>query len=110
MNVDIVTMAVKKLENLKDLFTKTVQENKQLESDTCNWLNLKKIWLKSCNNKKTEGEYKGWTKDINSVRAVTNTLAPSLGLEEEGTKTIEDLKRQMVLLEEANIKLFNEKI
>ena len=39
------------------------------------------------------------------MRAVTNTLAPSLG--EEGTKTIEDLKRQMVLMEKENIKLFN---
>ena len=44
--------------------------------------------------KKTEGEYNGLTKDINSVRAVTNTLAHSLG--EEGTKTTENLKRQMV--------------
>ena len=33
-------------------------------------------------------------------------MAPSLG--EEGTKTIEDLRRQMVLMEEKNIKLFNE--
>ena len=41
------------------------------------------------------------------MRAVVNTSAPSLG--EEGTKTIEDLKRQMVLMEEENIKLFNEK-
>ena len=40
------------------------------------------------------------------MRAVINTLAPSLG--EEGTKTIGDLKRQMVLMEEENIKLFNE--
>ena len=55
---------------------------------------------------KAEGENKGLTKDINDMRAVINTLAPSLG--EEGTKTIEDLKRQMVLMEEENIKLFNE--
>ena len=40
------------------------------------------------------------------MRAVINTSAPSLG--EEGTKTIGDLKRQMVLMEEENIKLFNE--
>ena len=43
-----------------------------------------------------------------SVRAVTNTLAPSFG--KDGTKTIEDLKRQMVRMEEENIKLFSEKI
>ena len=53
--------------------------------------------------KKTEGENKGLTKDINNMRAVINTSAPSLG--EEGTKTIEDLKRQMVLMEEENINL-----
>ena len=57
--------------------------------------------------KKTEGENKGLRKDINNMRAVINTSAPSLG--EEGTKTIEDLKRQIVLMEEENIKLFNEK-
>ena len=53
-----------------------------------------------------EGEYKGLTKDINDMRTVINTWAPSLG--EEGIKNIEDLKRQMVLMEEENIKLFNE--
>ena len=42
------------------------------------------------------------------MRAVINTSASSLG--EEGTKTIGYLKRQMVLMEEENIKLFNEKI
>ena len=36
------------------------------------------------------------------MRAVVNTLAPSLW--EKGTKTVEDLKRQMVLMEEDNIK------
>ena len=41
------------------------------------------------------------------MRAVINTPAPILG--EEGTKTIADLKRQMVLMEAENIKLFNEK-
>ena len=41
------------------------------------------------------------------MRAVINTLAHILG--EEGTKIIADLKRQMVLMEEENIKLFNEK-
>ena len=40
------------------------------------------------------------------MRAVNNTSATSLG--EEGTKTIGYLKRQMVLMEEENIKLFNE--
>ena len=38
--------------------------------------------------------------------AVINTLAPSL--REEGTTTFEDLQRQMVLMKEENIKLFNE--
>ena len=56
--------------------------------------------------KKAERENKGLTKDIKDMRAVTNTSAPSLGV--EGTKTIGDLKRQMVLLEEENINLFNE--
>ena len=46
------------------------------------------------------------TKYVNDMRAVINTSAPSLG--EEGTTTIGDLKRQMVLMEEENIKLFNE--
>ena len=41
------------------------------------------------------------------MRAVINTSAPRI--EEEGTNTIEDLKRQMVLIEEENIKLFNER-
>ena len=40
------------------------------------------------------------------MRAVINTSAPSLG--EEGTKTIEDLKIQLVLMEEENINLLNE--
>ena len=57
---------------------------------------------------KSEGENKGLTKHIKNMRAVINPLAPSLG--EEGTKTIEDLKRQMVLMEEENRKLFNEQI
>ena len=110
MNVNIATMAVKKLEKLKDLLTKTVQENKQLKSDNCNWLNFKKIWLKSWKKKKKkkEGEYKGLTKDINSVRAVTNNLASSLG--EEGTKTIEDLKEINGSYWGREHKLFNEKI
>ena len=46
---------------------------------------------------KSEGKYVGLTKDRNNMRAVINTLAPSLG--EEGNKNIEDLKRQMVLME-----------
>ena len=56
--------------------------------------------------KKAVVENKGLTKYINGMRAVINTSAPSLG--EEGTKTIRDLKRQMILIEEENIKLFNE--
>ena len=56
---------------------------------------------------KAEGELKGLTKDINGMRAIITTSAPSLG--GEGTKNIADLKRQMVLMEEENIKLFNEK-
>ena len=46
------------------------------------------------------------TKDINDMRTVITTSAPSVG--EERTKTIGYLKRQMVLTEEENIKLFNE--
>ena len=57
---------------------------------------------------KSEGENKGLTKHVNNMRAVIKPSAPSLG--EEGTKTIEDLKRQRVLMEEENIKLFNEQI
>ena len=56
--------------------------------------------------KQAEGENKGLTKYIKDMWAFNNTSAPSLG--EEGTKTIGDLKRQMVLMEEENIKLFNE--
>ena len=55
---------------------------------------------------KSEGDYKGLTKDINNMRAVINTSAPSLG--EERTKTIQNIKRKMVLMEEENINLFNE--
>ena len=51
--------------------------------------------------KKAEGENKGMTKDINDMRAVINTSALILGEE--------DLKRQMVLMEEENIKLLNDK-
>ena len=47
------------------------------------------------------------TKDINDMRAVINTSAPSHG--EEGTKNKGYLKRQMVLMEEENIKLSNKK-
>ena len=46
------------------------------------------------------------TKDISNLRAVINASTPSLG--EEGSKTIEDLKREMVPMEEETIKLFNE--
>ena len=53
--------------------------------------------------KQAEGEKKGLTKYINDMKAVSNTSAPSLG--EEGTKTFGYLKRQMVLMEEENIKL-----
>ena len=55
---------------------------------------------------KSEGKYTGLTKDRNNMTAVINTLASSLG--EEGTKNLKDLKRQMVLMEEENLKLFNE--
>ena len=54
---------------------------------------------------KSERKYKCLTKDRNNMRAVINTSVPSLGV--EGTKTIKDLKRQMVLMEEENIKLFD---
>ena len=47
------------------------------------------------------------TKDRNNRRAVINTLAPSLG--EEGTKTIKDLKRKMVLMEKENIRMKKKK-
>ena len=57
---------------------------------------------------KAEGKNKRLTKDINDMRAVINTSALSLG--EEGTNTIGYVKRQMVLMEEENIKVFNEKI
>ena len=46
MNVKIVTMDVKKLENLQDLLTQTGQANNYVKSDIKNGLNLKKIWLK----------------------------------------------------------------
>ena len=55
---------------------------------------------------KVEGENNGLTKDINNMRAVIKTLAPSL--EEEGTKTMKDLKGQMVFMDEENINLLNE--
>ena len=60
----------------------------------------KKIWLKSYKKQKKK---KGDNKDINDMRAILNTSAPSLG--EEGTKIIEDLKRQMVLMKKKNIKI-----
>ena len=46
------------------------------------------------------------TKDRINIRTDINTLTPSLGV--EGTKAIKDLKRQMVLMKEKNIKVFNE--
>ena len=49
------------------------------------------------NLQKLEEEYKGVAQGINNMRAVINTLAPNLW--EEGTKTIENLKSQMVLIE-----------
>ena len=52
VNVKIVTMDMKNLENLQDLLTQTEQENKQLKSDMNNRLNLKKIWLKNFNRQK----------------------------------------------------------
>ena len=47
VNVKIVTMDMKNLENLQDLLTQTEQENTQLKSDIKNLLNLKKIWSNS---------------------------------------------------------------
>ena len=55
---------------------------------------------------KAEGKNKRLIKDINDMRAVINTSAPSLG--EERSKTIRYLKRQMVLMEEESIKQFKE--
>ena len=52
MNVKIVTMDVKKMENLQDLLTQTGPKNKQLKSYIKNGLNLKKIWLKSYKKQK----------------------------------------------------------
>ena len=49
---------------------------------------------------KAEGEDKGLTKDINNMRAAPKTLTYRLG--EEGSTTIEDLKRQMVLMTKEN--------
>ena len=46
------------------------------------------------------------TKYIINIKAVISTSDPSLG--EEGNKTIQDLRRQMVLMKEENTKLFNE--
>ena len=100
MNVKIVTIDVKKIEKLQNILIQTEQENKQLKSDINNCLNLKKILFKIY--KKTKEKIRG-CQVINNMRAVINTSAPSLG--EEGTKTIEDLNTQMVLMEEDNIKL-----
>ena len=47
--------------------------------------------------KKAVEENMGLTKDINNMSAFINISAPSLG--EKGTKTFEDLKRQMVQME-----------
>ena len=55
-----------------------------------------KMWLKS---------YKNQTKERINIMAIIYNLAPSLG--EEGTRTVEDLKRQIVLMEDENKKLFN---
>ena len=46
MNVEIVTLDVKKLKHLQDIRTQTGQKNEQLK----NGLNLKKIWWKSYRN------------------------------------------------------------
>ena len=52
INVKIVTINVKELENLQNILTQTEQENEQLKSDKNNSLNLKKIWLKSYKKQK----------------------------------------------------------
>ena len=44
-------------------------------------------------------------KRYNGMRAVINTSGPSFG--KEGAQTIKSLNRQMVLMDEENIKLFN---
>ena len=54
---------------------------------------------------KEEGENNGLTKDINNMRWIINMSPPI-----QGTKTIDNLKRQMVLIEDENIKLFNKKV
>ena len=91
MNAKIVTMDVKNWEICSILSPK--QDKK-----TSSW----KVTLNKCiafkanmdeKSQKVEGENNGLTKDINNMRAVIETLAPSL--EEEGTKTIKDLKRQI---------------
>ena len=64
---------------------------------------LKKIWWKITKNRRKNKRLK---KDINDIREVINTSALTLG--EEGTKNIAYLKRQMFLMEEENINLFNE--
>ena len=72
----IVTMDVNKLEYMQDLLTQTGQENEQMKSDK-KWILFKENMLEKL--QKSEGKYKGLTKDRNSMRAFINTLAPSLG-------------------------------
>ena len=87
-------MDVKKLENLQYFLIQTGQEKEQLKSDIKKIIEFKENPIGKL--QKAEGENKGLIKDINNMRAVINALAPILG--EEGTKTIEYLRTQMVLM------------
>ena len=89
---------------MQDILIQTGQKNKQLKSDIKKRIEFKENMVEKL--QKTEGENRGSTKDITNMRAVITTLAPIHG--EEGTKTIEDLKIEMIIMEEDNIKLFNE--
>ena len=91
--------------NFQDILTQTRQKNKQLKSYIKKGIEFLK---KNMNEKlqKVEGDNKWLTKYINNMRAVNNISA--LSLREKGSKTIEDIKRQTVLMEEENIKMFNE--
>ena len=104
MNVKTVTMDVKKLENLQFF----LQQNRTGKPAAEKW-HKQLIQLQKSGDKVIKGwrRNKMWTTYINDMRAVINILAPTLG--EEGTKTFEDLKRQIYLMEEKNTKQLNEK-
>ena len=71
MNVKVVTVYVKKNRKLAGSSHPNRTGKQATKMVTFDGLNLKKIWLKS--KKKSEGENKGVTKDINDMRAVINT-------------------------------------